>query len=77
MNTLKGLLSKFLLVLGPVLVSTESWNYRQHAEEVWLASLKHLDKQINANENSFAMTVEEADALLNSFEFEDAEALAA
>ena len=65
----------FSKILGPVLVSTEGRKYGLHTEEVWLASLKHLDKQTNANDK-FAMTVEEADALLNSFEFE-AEALAA
>ena len=39
--------------------------------------VKTSGQNINANENSYAMTVAEADALLNSFEFEDAEALAA
>ena len=66
-----------MLLNGPVLVSIKWSVQEQHAEEVWWASLKSLDKQINADDNSFAMTVAEADALLNSFEFEDAEALAA
>jgi hypothetical protein len=39
--------------------------------------VKISGQTINANDYSFAMTVAEADALLNSFEFEDAEALAA
>ena len=39
--------------------------------------VKSAGQNLNANDNSFAMTVAEADALLNSFEFEDAEALAA
>jgi hypothetical protein len=38
--------------------------------------VKTSGQNINANEK-YAMTVAEADALLNSFEFEDAEALAA
>jgi len=39
--------------------------------------VKNLDKTLNANTNMYAPSVAEADALLNSFEFEDAEALAA
>jgi hypothetical protein len=38
--------------------------------------VKSAGQKTNAND-TFAMTVAEADALLNSFEFEDAEALAA
>jgi len=68
-----------LLDFGPVLVSTESWNYGLHVEEAWLASLKHLGKQINANTNTvdFAPSVEEADAVLASFGYADADALLA
>jgi len=32
------------------LVSTDRWRHRRHAEEAWLASLKSLGKQINAND---------------------------
>jgi hypothetical protein len=39
--------------------------------------VKTSGQKLNANDQSFAMTVAEADALLNSFEFEAAEALAA
>jgi hypothetical protein len=39
--------------------------------------VKTSGQTTNANDNSYAMTVAEADALLNSFEFEAAEALAA
>ena len=35
---------------GGVLVSTDRWRHRRHAEEAWLASLKTLGKQINAND---------------------------
>ena len=32
-----------VLTFGGVLVSTDCLRHRRHAEEVWLASLKHLD----------------------------------
>jgi hypothetical protein len=32
-----------VLTFGGVLVSTDCSRHRRHAEEVWLASLKHLD----------------------------------
>ena len=39
--------------------------------------VKNLDKPLNANTNMYAPSVAEADAILNSFEFQGAEALAA
>ena len=42
-----------------------------------MASLNPLDKKLNANSNEFAPSVAEADAILASFGYQEADALLA